>query len=91
MWFTVTKTSAQQPCSFYSKTEEMTVCFDYFRISKINQILLISGYKLLRAEMFPTIHFWDGRRRQCDLQMKTPSLLTRPNSARLLPCYFIMV
>lgn len=86
MWYPVTKTVLNCPGALLTlKLKDLTVCFDYFRISK-NQILPILGYELFRAEMFPIVHFWDRRWRHCVLHMKAPSLLTHPNSARLLPC-----
>lgn len=62
MWFTVTKNKVlNSPVLLTLKLKKLTVCFDYFRISKINQVLLILGHELFKVEMFPIIHF-RGRR-----------------------------
>lgn len=62
MWFTATENlMLNSPVLSSLKLKSLTVCFDYFRTSTINQTLLILGYELFRAKMFPIICFWSKR------------------------------
>lgn len=76
MWLAATENIVPNiPVPSNLKQKRLTVCFDYFRTTTINKTLLISGYELFRAKMFPIICFWSKRQRHCVLQIKTLTLL----------------
>lgn len=62
MWFTASENIAlNNPVLSTLKLKRLTVCFDYFRTSTVSQTLLILGYKLFGAKMFPIICFWSKK------------------------------
>ena len=62
MYFTATENIVlNSPVLSNLKQKRLEVCFGYFRTSTINQTLLILGYELFRAKMFPIICFWSWR------------------------------
>lgn len=63
MWFTATENIAlNNPVLSTLKLKRLTACVDYFRTSTVSQTLLILGYELFGAKMFPIICFWSKNR-----------------------------